>query len=177
MDNTRLKRLGLFVVSVAIYAYLALFGIALSFSSFVRAASPFYFDVITEIAISVIGVMIAFGMITGIIKIVQKKKVEMSKWQRNSLIAAVVVTILVFLIDYSGLLRPLPSMVQLVLTGGFQIATFFNKIISSVIGGKFGLTLVRPIFEPINWLFGVVYWVLILGWFWPEKKGKKEKKK
>ena len=172
MDNSRLNKTIVTVTMIVLYVYLALFGIALSFSAFVRAASPFYFDMITEIALSVIGAMLAYGMISVIVGLVQKKKVEVSKWKRNSLIAAVVITLIVSLFEVFGLLRPIPSIIQLVLTGGFQIAAFFNKVISSVFVGKFDLAFIRPFFEPINWLFGVVYWVLILGWFWPEKKKK-----
>jgi len=173
MDITRLGKIIVTTILVVTYLYLAMFGAMLSFAALIRATSSFYYDTLTELVLSMIGIILFYGMIRAIVSLVKKNKKQVLKWKHNRLIVAIIISLTIFFLDSFGLFRSMPIVIKIVLTGGFQIANFFNSVIANIFVEKFGLDFIRAFFSPINWLFGMVYWVLILGWFWPEKRGKK----
>ena len=148
-----------------IYDYVALFGLALMIAAIVRAASPFWVDVITETAIAVIGMFFVFGALkNGIRTLNAKGHVKLTSKQKHIVFWSIVTTLIILIGDAVHAFAVLPTLVQLILTAGVQIGTFLLSIISSVFGGKWGLDWVAVLFEPIKWIFQFVIMREVVTW-------------
>jgi len=141
--------------------WIGLFGLAVFISAFIRSASPSLFSMATEIAISFIGLLLFWW---GIRTLRSKQKTTGFKTKWKPILTAIILTFLIFLAVVVGWASYVPMLLTLVITAGFQFGSFLLKVVSSVFSGKFNLPFFALLYQPLPWLFQILFIHLIISW-------------